>query len=58
MLASITFDCGNSLPPSAAGADRERLLGTEKLVSGGQEVGHSRQGDKGSKPLGIEGRLG
>ena len=30
----------------------------EGLVSGGQEVGHARQGGKGSRPLGIGGRLG
>ena len=62
MLASITLDRGDSLPPSAArGLDVSWQGETARhggLVSGGQEVGRSWQGGKGSRPLGIGGRLG
>ena len=76
MLASTTLDRDDSMPPSAVERSRRELAGrdcmAQGVVSGGQEVGPSRQGIEtawhrvewsrqgvmGSRPLGRGGRLG
>ena len=60
MLALAPLDHGNSMSPSAVEKSRRELARRDCLargiVSGGQDVGRSRQGSMGLRRLGIGGR--